>query len=176
MRYNDFFRRGTEAHPDTLRISPADIAATPFRTEHGSDGSTLVAQDTAGHWLGVVTIEREAGREKRRHLAWVLRMYVAAESARRGVGRTLLQAALARAKELPGVEKVNLTVAAHNEPAVRLYESVGFRAFAREEDAFRDPEPRTELTMALRLESSEPEPGSAPAGDRTVPPSVGSAP
>jgi ribosomal protein S18 acetylase RimI-like enzyme len=99
----------------------------------------------------VVTIEREPGRQKRRHLAWVLRMYVSADSAGRGVGRALLAAALERARALPGVEKVNLTVAEHNARAVALYESVGFRRFAREEDAFRDALPRTELTMALRL-------------------------
>lgn len=149
--YNAFFSEGAAAHPDTLRISPADIAATPFRTEHGAEGTTFVAKDAEGGWLGVVTIEREAGREKRRHIAWILRMYVAAGSAGRGVGRKLLQAVLARARELPGVQKLNLTVAAHNTRAVGLYESVGFRTFGREADAFRDAAPREELTMALHL-------------------------
>jgi ribosomal protein S18 acetylase RimI-like enzyme len=149
--YNDFFRQGTLAHPDTLRITPGDIAAAPFKTDHGAEGSTFVAQDAAGAWLGVVTLAREQGREKRRHIAWVLRMYVAASGAGAGVGRALLQAALHRARELPGVEKVNLTVAAHNARAVGLYESVGFRSFGREEDAFRDPTPRAELSMSLKL-------------------------
>jgi len=149
--YNDFFRRGARAHPDTLRISPSDIDAAPFRTVHPLGGATLVARDAAGAWLGVVTLERESGREKRRHIAWVLRMYVPAENAGRGVGRALLRAAIAAARELPGVSKVNLTVAAHNARAVQLYESEGFSTFSRESDAFRDSEPRTELTMALRL-------------------------
>jgi ribosomal protein S18 acetylase RimI-like enzyme len=149
--YNDFFRQGALAHPDTLRISPADIAAAPFATAAGERGSTLVAQDAAGRWHGVVTVEREAGRETRRHVAWILRMYVPASSAGHGVGRALLRAALARARELPGVSKVNLTVAAHNARAVHLYESEGFVTFSREVDAFRDPEPRTELTMARAL-------------------------
>jgi ribosomal protein S18 acetylase RimI-like enzyme len=150
-RYNDFFESGAVAHPDSLRISPADIAAAPFKTEHGAEGTTFVAQGAEGEWLGVVTVEREAGREKRRHIAWVLRMYVAASGAGAGVGRKLLRAALARARELPGVAKVNLTVAAHNARAVGLYESEGFQIFARETDAFRDSEPRTELTLSLRL-------------------------
>jgi ribosomal protein S18 acetylase RimI-like enzyme len=149
-RYNEFIRQGVLAHPDTLRISPADIAAAPFKTEHGGEGTTFVAE-RAGHWLGVVTLEREPGREKRRHIAWVLRMYVALDSSGSGVGRRLLRAALQRARELQGVAKVNLTVAAHNARAVGLYESEGFRTFAREEDAFRDPEPRTELTMSCVL-------------------------
>lgn len=149
--YNDFFAQGAVAHPDTLRISPADIEAAPFRTVHPAGGATLVAMDAAGAWLGVVTLEREAGREKRRHVAWVLRMYVPAANAGRGVGRALLRAAVAAARELPGVDKLNLTVAAHNTRAVQLYESEGFRSFAREVDAFRDSASRTELTMALAL-------------------------
>ncbi len=148
-RYNEFFRQGAVAHPDTLRISPADIAAAPFKTDHGAEGTTFVAQGPTGQWLGVVTVEREQGREKRRHIAWVLRMYVAESGG--GVGRLLLRAARVRARELSGVSKLNLTVAAHNSRAVGLYESEGFRSIAREEDAFRDPTPRTELTMTLTL-------------------------
>lgn len=149
--YNEFFRRGALAHPDTLRIAPADVDAAPFRTEHPHGGATLVARDDAGEWLGVVTLERETGREKRRHIAWVVRMYVPVEKSGRGVGRALLRAAIAAARELPGVAKVNLTVVEHNGSAVRLYESEGFRTFSREVDAFRDAEPRVELTMALAL-------------------------
>ena len=149
--YNDFFRQGTLAHPDTLRITAGDIAAAPFKTCHGPAGTTFVAEGAAGDWLGVVTVEREQGREKRRHIAWILRMYVAKSGAGAGIGRALLQAAIGRARELPGVEKVNLTVAAHNARAVGLYESVGFRTFGREEDAFRDAAPRAELSMTLKL-------------------------
>lgn len=149
--YNAFLLQGVRAHPDALRISPRDIAATPFKTDHGGEGSTFVARGARGEWLGIVTVEREVGREKRRHIAWVLRMYVAAEASGAGVGRTLLLRAIARARELPGVEKVNLTVAAHNERAVHLYTACGFREFSRESDAFRDPEPRVELSMSLRL-------------------------
>ncbi|HYP87161.1 MAG TPA: GNAT family N-acetyltransferase [Polyangiaceae bacterium] len=149
--YNELFSRGASEHPDTLRISPADIAASPFKTAPGAEGATLVARGADGQWLGVVTVEREQGREKRRHIAWILRMYVPAAGAGRGVGRALLRAAIARARELPGVCKLNLTVAAHNARAVSLYESEGFVTFAREVDAFRDAEPRTELTMARPL-------------------------
>lgn len=149
--YNAFLLRGVQAHPDTLRISPRDIAAVPFKTASGAEGSTFVARRPDGAWLGVVTVEREEGREKRRHIAWVLRMYVSAEAAGAGIGRALLERAVTRARELPGVEKLNLTVAAHNERAVGLYGSLGFREFAREIDAFRDSAPRTEVSMSLVL-------------------------
>lgn len=150
--YNDFFAEGTRAHPDTLRITQGDIAAQPFATAPSDDAATFAAVDGDGTWLGVVTVERERGREKRRHIAWVVRMYVAADRAGKGVGRALLQTAIARARQMPGVSKVNLTVAAHNDRAIALYESAGFVAFARETDAFRHGERRIdELSMALPL-------------------------
>jgi GNAT superfamily N-acetyltransferase len=148
--YNAFLARGVREHPDTLRISESDIAAVPFRTA-SAEGATFVARDPDGAWLGVVTVEREQGREKRRHIAWILRMYVARASAGAGVGRALLRRAIEHGRELSGVTKLNLTVAAHNQAAVALYESEDFRAFSREEDAFRDAEPRTELSMSRRL-------------------------
>ncbi len=76
-------------------------------------------------------------------------MYVPRELTGQGIGMALFRAALAR--EMPGVAKLNLTVAAHNANAVHLYESEGFVAFAREEDALRDPEPRAELMMSRRV-------------------------
>lgn len=146
-RYNAFFTAGTRAHPDTLRISPDDIEGAPFSTQPTEDSITLAA--VAGEvWLGVVTLAREQERSKRRHIAWIVRMYVSADRAGRGVGRALLREALARAARMPGVAKVNLTVAAHNERAIRLYTAEGFTSFAREEDAFRDPLPRAELSMS----------------------------
>jgi hypothetical protein len=147
VAYNTFLLRGVREHPDTLRISEHDIATAPFTTPP-AEGATFVAYAPDGTWLGVVTIEREPGRSKRRHIAWILRMYVSAESAGAGVGRALLLRAIEEARALPGVEKLNLTVAAHNARAIALYESVGFRGFAREEDAFRDPGPRAELTLS----------------------------
>jgi RimJ/RimL family protein N-acetyltransferase len=54
-----------------------------------------------------------------------LGMGVRAGSRRRGTGRRLLERTLARAKEL-GLERVELEVFASNEPAIRLYEQMGF--------------------------------------------------
>jgi L-amino acid N-acyltransferase YncA len=149
-RYNAFLSEGCERHPDTLRIAPGDIAAVPFATAASSEGCSLVARAASGEWLGVGTLERERGREKRRHVAWVLRMYVATPG--QGVGRALLRELQRRAAALPGVSKLNLTVAAHNQAAVGLYRSEGFREFSREADAFRSRQgPTEELTMSRPL-------------------------
>jgi ribosomal protein S18 acetylase RimI-like enzyme len=149
VAYNDFLRIGLEAHPDTLRISVADLEAAPFRTEATAETMTLVAVRDDGSWLGVTTVERERGREKRRHVAWLLRMYVDAAVSGAGVGRALLRAGIAKARAMHGVSKLNLTVAEHNQRAIALYTSEGFRVFGREEDAFRDALPRCELSLSL---------------------------
>jgi putative acetyltransferase len=50
---------------------------------------------------------------------------VAARHRRRGIGRALLEQAVEWARE-SGVEKLELHVFPHNEPAIRLYEQFGF--------------------------------------------------
>ena len=149
--YSAFLLRGIADHPDALRIAEADVRTAPFATAATADAATFVARDASGAWCGVVSVERERGRAKRQHIAWIVRMYVAAQHAGNGIGRRLLQAAIAHARTLPGVEKVNLTVAAHNTSAIQLYASEGFREFARETDAFRSPTPQTELSLSRLL-------------------------
>jgi ribosomal protein S18 acetylase RimI-like enzyme len=150
-RYNEFLLRGVREHRDTLRISENDILRAPFVTA-GDGAATFVALTREGNWAGTVAVERERGREKREHIAWIVRMYVASEHGGRGVGNALLAHAMDYARTLPGVAKLNLTVAAHNQHAVRLYQRHGFREFSRELDAFRDPTPRTELSLSVALE------------------------
>jgi GNAT superfamily N-acetyltransferase len=146
-RYNAFLSEGCRRHPDTLRIAPADIEAAPFVLASSAESCTLVALSGAGEWLGVGTVEREQGRVKRRHVAWIVRMYVATPGL--GIGRALLQQLKARAAAMAGVCKLQLTVAAHNVAAVELYCSEGFTEFSREPDAFFAGERSvTELSMS----------------------------
>lgn len=147
--YNAYFTDGARLHPRTLRIAPDDIITAPFVVV-GSDRATLVALDGAGAWLGVGSLERELGRIKRRHVAWLVRMLVTDSG--RGVGRRLVRELVDEARRLPGVTKLNLTVAADNAAAVHLYLSEGFVEFSREPDAFRvEGDSITELSMSLSL-------------------------
>ncbi|WP_232311222.1 GNAT family N-acetyltransferase [Robertmurraya korlensis] len=75
--------------------------------------------------VGVVTLVIEMKR-KLMHRSDIFAMYVTPEVRRLGVGKQLMEAAIAQAKELDEVEQVYLTVSTNNTAAKKLYESVGF--------------------------------------------------
>jgi ribosomal protein S18 acetylase RimI-like enzyme len=75
-------------------------------------------------------------RRKVRHIGEVFGMYVAPEYAGRGVGQSLLDACIARARAT-GLEQLRLTVTGSNTRAKALYERAGFRAFGLERNAVK---------------------------------------
>jgi RimJ/RimL family protein N-acetyltransferase len=84
--------------------------------------------------VGIVGLCREE-RQKSSHKGYLWGMYVAREHRYRGIGRTLVLQALQFAASVPGFLQVNLFVIATNEPAVRLYESVGFQPYGLERNS-----------------------------------------
>ena len=58
-------------------------------------------------------------------------MMVCAEARGHGVGRALLEACIARAREADGLELLTLSVTSSNLAAVRLYERAGFEPYGR---------------------------------------------
>lgn len=87
--------------------------------------------------VGNVGFKREKGK-KLRHKAVIWGMYVVPEVRRHGVGKALLKEIIARAREMEGLEQLMLTVNAENEPARRLYRSMGFCVFATEPRAMKE--------------------------------------
>ncbi len=84
--------------------------------------------------VGVLSLIR-AERRKERHKAEVVGMYVDPAVRRMGIGRALLRRAVETAYTLPGLRLVRIAVVESNRPALSLYESAGFKVYAREEDA-----------------------------------------
>lgn len=80
---------------------------------------------------GVVTLVRQLKR-KVRHKADIFAMYVSPEKQGRGLAKSLMEAVIRKAKELEGVEQINLTVVSTNESAKKLYFSCGFETFGIE--------------------------------------------
>jgi GNAT superfamily N-acetyltransferase len=106
-------------------------------------GTVLADHEQAvfGHFegtrlTGMVGVLRGAG-VKRRHKAQVWGMYVAPLARQQGVGRALLDAAIAQARSWPGVSQVHLSVTDPAVAARRLYEAAGFRSWGREPRALQ---------------------------------------
>lgn len=87
--------------------------------------------DDHGNLVGMVWLYRHDGI-KSRHKADVISMYVASEVRGQGLGRMLLEAAIARARETPGLEHLLLAVVTTNTAARKLYRSLGFEPYGRE--------------------------------------------
>jgi RimJ/RimL family protein N-acetyltransferase len=89
-----------------------------------------------GALVGLAGLGRQTGH-KTRHRAGVWGMYVAPEARGRGVGRALMDALIAHARTLEGVERLTLGVEAGNEAARALYQSLGFVTYGVEPQAYK---------------------------------------
>lgn len=113
------------------------------------DGDDLVA---------IVGLQRE-GRRKLAHKAILWGVYVAPSFRGRGIGRRLLERALAHARSMPDLLQVTLGVNTANTAAIALYESVGFEQFGLERGFLRvDGVLHDELHMVLTFTSGKPPP------------------
>ena len=74
---------------------------------------------------------------KRKHKGKVWGMYVADAARGQGLGRALLQALLERARQIPDLEEVLLSVAVTHTAARKLYASLGFTSYGLERNALR---------------------------------------
>ncbi len=129
-------------HPDAFTSSLAERAALPMAWWVSRLGAQPDAQEVVwgafvgGTLAGVAGLAFET-REKARHKATLFGMYVPAAFRHHGVGRALVDALLAHARDRPGVEVVQLTVTAGNLGAERLYRSAGFVPYGLEPMAVR---------------------------------------
>jgi ribosomal protein S18 acetylase RimI-like enzyme len=111
----------------------------------------------AGALVGTVTLEF-SDRAKTRHKALVVGMYVRPEHQGKGIGKALLDAAVAHAQARLHVSVLNLTVTEGNAAAQSLYERVGFKAFGTEPMAIHTPD-----GFKAKVHMWKPLPGTMPA-------------
>lgn len=104
--------------------------------------------------IGVALLMRES-RLKRRHIAWILSVYVTPAQRGKGHARALLTTCIAHARAAPafaGVSQLQLGVSAASLPAQRVYESMGFVPWGREPAAMNiDGATQDEIHMSLPL-------------------------
>ena len=63
---------------------------------------------------------------KLEHIGRIVAVHVAAECQGNGYGRAIVEAALQRARRIPGLSAIQLTATTTNQRAISMYESFGF--------------------------------------------------
>ncbi|HVQ10062.1 MAG TPA: GNAT family N-acetyltransferase [Allosphingosinicella sp.] len=106
-------------------------------------GVVLIAEDQSGHGVGCVALV--AGDDNELELA---KMAVADEYQGRGVGRMLMEAAIAKGRDL-GARALYLESNSSLKPALTLYEKAGFQHLPAEE---RPQSPYMRCDVYMRLE------------------------
>ena len=135
--YRALMLEAFELHPDAFISSHAERAALALsaweaRLKPSAQPSDMVFGAFRDDRLaGVVGLSFET-REKARHKAHLVGMYVPAQFRRHGFGRELVQAALGEARSRPGVRVVQLMVTHGNHAARGLYEQCGFVQYGLE--------------------------------------------
>lgn len=132
----------------SLKINPEAFSST-YEREVGFSIDTVVqrlkptedkfvlgAFDDGNLLVGIVAFMRENGF-KTVHKGNVFGMFVAPEARKHGLGKSLMDELLSRAKKCNGLEQINLTVVSENSSAKKLYKSVGFEIYGVERNALK---------------------------------------
>ena len=160
--YRELRLRALREHPDAFtssfeeeQLKPIDWSRQRLGPRSEAPHDFILGAYAGGKLVGILGMSVEA-RTKVRHIGEVFGMYVAPEHAGRGVGRLLVDACIARARET-GLERLRLTVTDSNARAKSLYERAGFRAFGLERNAVKIGERYFDKChMALSLRPATP--------------------
>jgi RimJ/RimL family protein N-acetyltransferase len=115
--------------PEELRAMSVEEFATRLRADHAEN--FIVGSFEQRTAVGMVGCYQEVPL-KRRHKAWIWGVFVKPAERGRGIARSVMQAVIARAKAIDGLDMVMLTVAVDQPAPRKLYESLGFRSFGVE--------------------------------------------
>ncbi len=121
-------------HPDAFDADIESEQARPPESYLGRlglnetlGGSFLMGAWTGNHLVGMIGLERQT-QAKLRHSAELNSMMVHPQHTGRGVGRMLVEAAIAEARQAIGLEQMVLRVSTSSQSAIKLYERAGFQA------------------------------------------------
>ncbi|MBV8049300.1 MAG: GNAT family N-acetyltransferase [Paludibacterium sp.] len=104
-----------------------------------------------GRLLGVAGLVGSP-RRKLAHKLTLVGVYVTPDARGQGLARRLAEAAIARAKSLPGITRLLLGVHGTNHAAIALYRSLGFEAYGHEPEAMIvDGQTHDEILMGMSL-------------------------
>jgi RimJ/RimL family protein N-acetyltransferase len=127
---------------EALKLSPEAFGST-YETESAEpltwfadrlESSAVFGAFDGSDLLGIVGFFIKQGR-KEAHKGVLVGMYVRQRARRAGVGRRLAEAVIDHARQR--VDLIQLTVVGGNEPARRLYASLGFTEYGIEKNSLK---------------------------------------
>jgi ribosomal protein S18 acetylase RimI-like enzyme len=151
-----------ELRLEGLRLNPEAFGSTydfekdqPLERYSGwLTNSTVFGAFQKSHLIGTASFTQLSG-QKDSHKGLLRAMYVRSTHRRTGAGRQLVQAIIEHARQK--VEQLQLTVVSTNQPAIRLYQSLGFRQYGLEPHALKhNNQYSDEILMSLDLLSPHP--------------------
>jgi len=151
-----------ELRLEGLRLNPEAFGSTyefekdqPLTRYTGwLTNSTVFGAFQNSHLIGTASFTQQSGL-KDSHKGLLRAMYVRPTARRTGAGRQLVQAIIDTARQK--VEQVQLSVVSDNQPALRLYQSLGFRQYGLEKNALKHNGTYSdEILMFLDLLSRHP--------------------
>ena len=113
----------------TAVTRPPMVYSARFSTP-GNGPFYLGAFTDAGELVGSIGFERQDAKFKR-HVGHINAVMIKVNFEHQGIARKLLEACIAHAEQIAGLEFLQLGVTASNERAVRLYERAGFKPYGR---------------------------------------------
>lgn len=115
---------------------PLSVVTERLREVTQDDNFLLGAFEDSGALVGIVAFVRAPGK-KNRHIGDIFQMYVASEARGKGYGRALMEALIARARAVDGLEQLILAVVTSNAAAVALYRALGFEVYGVQRKALK---------------------------------------
>jgi ribosomal protein S18 acetylase RimI-like enzyme len=131
-----------ELRLEGLRLDPEAFGSTyEFENDQPLErytgwltNSTVFGARQNSHLIGTASFTQLTG-QKDSHKGLLRAMYVRPAARRSGAGRQLVQAIIDHAR--PKVEQLQLSVVSTNQPALRLYQSLGFQQYGLEPRALK---------------------------------------
>jgi ribosomal protein S18 acetylase RimI-like enzyme len=120
--------------PEELRQISVETYAERLRP--GGAENFVLGAFSENALVGSVGFYQEAPA-KRRHKGHIWGVFVMQSARQQGIARALMTRAIATAQTIPGLDQVFLTVSIPQEPARRLYQSLGFRSYGIEPRGIR---------------------------------------
>ena len=142
-------RESVITESDEIQLAAEQLRGT-LRRMREADNSVFLLAEVDGAVIGTLAVE--GGRYRKVKHNAVLGISVRREWRRQGVARELMEVAQRAARASGILRRLTLTVFETNEPAVRLYESLGYRVEGRRRGGVRLSSGYVdELIMALEV-------------------------